>query len=73
MGGTQSQLFEKALYCFEESLKIRRELNIPQDIIQSLNNIGSVYESLGQKDKALSCYEESLKISKELDIPKNTT
>src|SRR3989338_5053300 len=51
MEAYQHGRYQEALKYFEEALKIRRELNIPQKIAISLNNIGGVYSSLGQYDK----------------------
>src|SRR3989304_3091959 len=60
--------YEKAFAYYEKSLKIFRDLNIPQYIAISLGNIGGVYKALGQYEKALSYFDESLKIGRELKI-----
>ena len=51
--------YEDALRYYEESLKIYRELNIPQDIAMSLNNIGMVYISLKDYTKAEELIKEA--------------
>ena len=56
--------YSKALYYFEESLKIRLSLfgeNHPE-VALSYYSIGSLYIIQGDKSKALNYYEKSLKI-----------
>jgi len=57
---------DRALASFTASLRLRRELGAPKEIVvQSLNNIGSVYLSSGQHGQALPYLEEALAIFRE--------
>ena len=48
------------------SLKIKEEIGDKSGIVQSLLNIGLVYQKKGEYDKALDYYSRSLKIFEEL-------
>lgn len=54
--------WEKAIDCYQESLKIYRQRKDCQGEAQSLNNLGGVYKNQGKWEDAISCYQESLKI-----------
>ena len=48
--------YEKAIDYYERALKIFSQSNHLEGISANLNNIGEVYNSLGQHEKALSYY-----------------
>lgn len=58
--------WEKAIDCYQESLKIYRQRKDCQGEAQSLNNLGGVYKNQGRWEDAISCYQESLKICRQL-------
>jgi serine phosphatase RsbU (regulator of sigma subunit)/Tfp pilus assembly protein PilF len=51
---------------FEQSLKLKQEIEDEKGIAISLNNIGSIYKQKGQMTKALEYYTKSLKIKDKL-------
>jgi tetratricopeptide (TPR) repeat protein len=57
--------WEKAIDCYQESLKIYRQQKDCQGEAQSLNNLGGVYKNQGRWEDAISCYQESLKICRQ--------
>ncbi|MBC7863655.1 MAG: tetratricopeptide repeat protein, partial [Bacteroidia bacterium] len=64
--------FEKALSEWEQSLKLRTEIDDKTGIASSLNNIASVYENLGNITVAIDYYHRSLKIREEIKDIKGT-
>ena len=58
--------YEKAVSNYEESLKIKEELEDKRGIAITLHQIGMVHHVKGEYEKAVSNYEESLKIKEEL-------
>ena len=60
--------YEKALQYYEESLKIRMELNVTHDIATTLNNIGNVYSSIDRYDESLRYYGEALNLRIKLNL-----
>jgi len=61
---------DKALASFNDSLRIRKELCAPRELlVQNLNNIGSVYVSSGQHQQALPYLEEAVAIFRGIDNP----
>ncbi|CAF1192713.1 unnamed protein product [Adineta steineri] len=66
LGYTKNQQgdYEKAIWYFEQALKIQ-EQDLPSNdplLATSYNNIGNVYEKTGEYSKALSFYEKALEI-----------
>jgi len=57
----------KARYCFFESLKLYKEINIYEGIAGSLNDIGDYYAQSGNQTKSLSYYYQSLEVSKKAE------
>jgi len=57
----------KAIKLYEESMKIFEELNDKKGIASSLNNIGIIYQSLGNIKQALDNYTKSLKLLESLN------
>lgn len=51
----------KALYYYDRSLKINKEIGNKFGVAQSLNNIGVIYDNQGNISKALDYYDKSLK------------
>ncbi|MDG5492040.1 DUF2225 domain-containing protein [Psychroserpens sp. SPM9] len=56
--------YKKALENFEKALKINRETNDSQGILNNLNSIGNVYYMQGNYPLALKYHGESLKVAK---------
>jgi tetratricopeptide (TPR) repeat protein len=46
-------------------LQLRRQLGNPREIVQSLNNLGTLLSETGKMDRAQQCYEECLSILQE--------
>jgi tetratricopeptide (TPR) repeat protein len=57
---------DKALECFDRSLKIAEELGDRSGIANSLHQIGTIHYLRGDYEKALEYYDRSLKIEEEL-------
>jgi CHAT domain-containing protein len=60
--------YEEALKYHEKALRIYKERKMPQEVADSLNAMGIIYDSLGQSDEALKCYEEAMGIYRQLGI-----
>jgi tetratricopeptide (TPR) repeat protein len=56
-----------AIAKYKEVLKLYREAGDRSGEATTLNNIGSVYSELGQKQKALEYYSQSLPLSRAAD------
>jgi tetratricopeptide (TPR) repeat protein len=56
-----------AIVKYEEALKLYRSAGDREQEATTLNNIGSVYSALGQKQKALEYYSQSLPLSRAAD------
>jgi tetratricopeptide (TPR) repeat protein len=56
-----------AIVKFEQALKLYREAGDREQEATTLNNIGSVYSALGQKQKALEYDSQSLPLSRAAD------
>ena len=54
---------QKALEKYNEALPISRAVGDRRGEATTLNNIGAVYQSLGETQKALEKYNEALPIS----------
>jgi diguanylate cyclase (GGDEF)-like protein len=63
---TQLADYEKALTNHLEALKVREQLGDRAAVALSLNNIGIVYERLGEYDRALEYYNRALAIRQAL-------
>lgn len=59
-------LLDKALLCFEDTLRINKEIGNRQGEAASLNSIGKLNSIRGQLDEALKCMEQALKINLEI-------
>ena len=55
-----SQRFNEALETFKQALVIFREINSRGNIGATLNNIGLIYDKLGQPEEAIVSYKEAL-------------
>ncbi|CAF1588245.1 unnamed protein product, partial [Adineta steineri] len=74
LGYTRNQQgdYEKAIWYFEQALKIQ-EQDLPSNdplLATSYNNIGNVYDKTGEYSKALSFYEKALEIRENI-LPSN--
>ncbi|MGV3630662.1 MAG: tetratricopeptide repeat protein [Bacteroidota bacterium] len=58
---------QKALYYFQQSLKIREQIKDTAGIANSLNNIAFIYESIGEKQKALEMNLRGLKLRRKIN------
>jgi len=56
-----------AIVKYEEALKLYRSAGDREQEATTLNNIGSVYSALGEKQKALEYYSQSLPLSRAAD------
>ena len=64
---SQSDLYKKdALTIYGEALVLAEQVGDPEMLATVLGNIGSTYNSLGDKPKALEFYEQSLVIVREM-------
>lgn len=63
-----TDVYDKALELFLESLKISEEIQDQNYICVNNNNIGGVYLKLENYEKALPYFEEALKLSKSLVV-----
>ncbi|MBD2654775.1 tetratricopeptide repeat protein [Synechocystis sp. FACHB-383] len=61
-----SESLYKAIELYENSLILYRQLDDGQNVSIVLNNIGSLYSDLGDKQKALDYYNQALVISKQV-------
>ncbi len=57
--------FETAIYHFNDSLEILKDLNDPQKIIKTLNNLGNAYYLIKDLENAYKFYQEALQLSKQ--------
>ena len=58
--------FREAQISWEEALRLYQQLNDQKGIVNSLNNLGVFYRSLGEHVKAIQYYERSLKITQQI-------
>src|SRR5690349_1635595 len=58
---------EDILLYAEQSLALAQKLSYKKGIANAFNNIGYVYDNLGQIQKALEYYSSSLKLQEELN------
>ena len=58
--------YQKALSYYSRSLKISEEIESKKDISNVINNIGAIYNKIGNQPKAVECYTRSLKIKEEI-------
>jgi tetratricopeptide (TPR) repeat protein len=58
--------YDKALECYERSLKVSEEVGNRSGVASSLTQIGRIHQERGDYDEALEYYERSLKIFEEL-------
>lgn len=63
--------YKKSLFYFKEALAIYRKLANTKLIANKLNDVGSLYEIIGNSDTAISYYFESLKMSEKLNDKMN--
>lgn len=61
--------YETARSLFEENLAISPEMGDPYVLITSLNNLGNIYDVLGDYNRSHSNYSKALAISQELQDP----
>ena len=57
---------QEALKYYEQALRIKREVGDRGGEGTTLNNLGGVYNALGQKQEALKYYEQALRIKREV-------
>src|SRR5436305_4557738 len=57
---------EEALRCYQEALRIRREINDRRGEGVTLNNIGAVYRTIGRGENALQYLRGALQIRNEV-------
>ncbi|MGK7955338.1 MAG: tetratricopeptide repeat protein [Crocosphaera sp.] len=57
---------ERALLCYSQALDISRNIGDRQGEGDSLGNLGSVYQFLGQYQQAITYYEKALEIFREI-------
>ena len=57
---------QAALTIYQESLVLWRELNNRSMEAETLDNIGTIYSNLGEKQKALDYYNQALKLERSL-------
>ena len=56
----------QALYYYDKSLKIQKEIGDKKGMATSLNDLGAIYSDQGDIQKALNYYGKSLKIQEEI-------
>ncbi len=61
-----SDNLKSAVKCYEEALDVSRKSNLKDKTAICLNNIGSVFDTLGQYDSAINYYEKALDVDREL-------
>ncbi len=64
--------FEKAIQLHTDALEMRKRLcqnEGNEDIINSLSNIGLVYDRSGQRDKSLEMHKQALEMSRRISKP----
>src|SRR5262245_46939936 len=62
-----AQSFTKAIEKYQEALQIFRDIGDHREEAATLNNIGAVYDLLGEKPKALDYYNQALPIRRAAD------
>jgi serine phosphatase RsbU (regulator of sigma subunit) len=61
----------KAIWYFNMSLKIQREIKDSEGVAYSLSNLGTIYDSKGEIDKALEYYFSAVKIRENIGSKKS--
>ena len=56
--------FDQAIYHFNRSLEILKEVNDNQKLIKVLNNLGNIYYSIKDLEQSYKYYQEALDLSK---------
>jgi len=60
------QEIEKALYYYEEALKVLDHNKHLDQLSRAYNNIGDIYMKLGKWDRAMDCFNNSIEVAKVL-------
>ncbi|MBY8989818.1 MAG: tetratricopeptide repeat protein [Candidatus Lokiarchaeota archaeon] len=60
--------FDQAIYHFNRSLEILKEVNDNQKVIKVLNNLGNIYYSIKDLEHSYKFYQEALDISKQENL-----
>ena len=62
-----SQLYSKALSCFQQRLALSRVLGAQLSTLQSLNSLGYVFFQLNQPQQALAQYQQAVHVAREIN------
>ncbi len=62
-----SDLVKQVLDLYQQALDIRKQINEKADIAKTLQNMGAIYEYIGQFEKARELYQQAIAIYKELE------
>lgn len=57
--------FKKALECYQEAIKIKRELGNKESVVKLLINIGTLYKEMGKFDDSKRSFEKALQTTRE--------
>lgn len=60
--------FDQAIYQFNRSLEILKEINDNQKVIKVLNNLGNIYYSVKDLEHSYKFYQEALDLSKQENL-----
>lgn len=63
----QDSMWDKALYYFDESLVINRQINNQNEIARNLHNIGTLKEKIGEARQGLPLLLDALQIRERVD------
>ena len=62
---------DKAISCYNKSVKISSKNNLSKDKSQWLGHLGIAYRSQGKLNKSIECHTEALKIAKQISYDRN--
>ncbi|MHA1932786.1 MAG: tetratricopeptide repeat protein [Promethearchaeota archaeon] len=64
-----SGFFDQAIYHFNRSLEILKEVNDSERVIKVLNNLGNIYYLIMDLEHSYEYYQEALELSKQENLP----
>jgi tetratricopeptide (TPR) repeat protein len=60
--------FDSSLYCFEQSLEVRKKLNNPKDLLESYYNLAEYYKARNEINKAIIYFDRAREIANKSNL-----